>query len=108
MPPCSGRGERGQTQEELFGGINECGCAIVINFSSGLKHNCSAGISALGSCLAVAARCFLAGDAQVIKAKVGCAVLWGENGKVRVSGVGLVQEQEDLEHPRGLACWCCL
>lgn len=47
---------------------------------------------------------FLAVDAQVIKAKVGCAALWGENGKVRVSGVGLVQEQEDLEHPRGLAC----
>jgi len=62
--------------------------ALVMNFSSGLKCNCDAGISALGSCLAVAAGWFLAIDAPGVKAKVGCAALWGKGSKAKVSGVG--------------------
>lgn len=38
--------------------------------------------------MAVAVGCFLAIDAQGGKAKVGCAALWGEAGKAKVSGVG--------------------
>lgn len=86
--PGRGGGERGQRQEKLWGGINERGRAIAMNFSSGLKCNCNAGISALGSCLAVAVGWFLAVDVQGVKAKVGCAALWGEAGKAEVSGGG--------------------
>lgn len=40
------------------GGNNECGCATVMNFSSGLKCNCNARISTLGSSSAVTAGAF--------------------------------------------------
>lgn len=77
--PCRGRGREGAETRKAFGEISERGCAIVMNFSSGLKCNCNAGISALGSCLAVAVGCFLGIGAQRVKAKVGCAALGGEN-----------------------------
>lgn len=72
-------GREGAETRKAFGEISERGCAIVMNFSSGLKCNCNAGISALGSCLAVAVGCFLGIGAQRVKAKVGCAALGGEN-----------------------------
>lgn len=72
------------------GGNNECGCATVMNFSSGLKCNCNAWISTLGRSSAVTAGAFFpfAFDAQRIRAKVCCSVLCGENRQSKLSGVG--------------------
>lgn len=72
-------------------GNNECGCATEMNFSSGLKCNCNAWISTLGSSLAVTAGASFpfASDAQRVRAKVCCAVLCWENRQSKLSGVGV-------------------
>lgn len=63
----------------------------MMNFSSGLKCNCNAWISTLGSSSAVTAGAFFAFafDAQRVSAKVCCSVLCGENRQSKLSGVGV-------------------
>lgn len=90
-------GREGAGTRKAFGEIRERGCAVVMNFSSGLKCNFNAGISALGSCSAVAVGCFLAIDAQRVKAKVGCAALGGgKPAKRRCPERASGQEREDF------------